>query len=78
MAAMKPRRKSPLQLLVQDRTGRDLDILLRELYVDERHSQDAIADALSTKVGETISRSTVKQWLAQRGITRDERPAVTL
>lgn len=53
-------------------TGRDLDELLRELYVERRHTQDEIAKALD------VSRSTVAEWLRERGITRDDRPAVTL
>jgi hypothetical protein len=40
------RRKSDAQLLVEERTGRELEELLRELYVDRGHSQDAIAAAL--------------------------------
>lgn len=72
-------RKSPTQLLVQERTGRDIEELLRELYVDGRHSQQAIATALTAKLeGARVSRSAVKQWLEDFGITRDDRPAVAL
>ena len=71
-------RKSPAQLLVQERTGRDLEQLLRELYVERRHSQQEIADALTAAAGTSIARTTVRLWLDQLGITRDERPAVAL
>jgi arginine repressor len=72
--------KSDTQLLVEERTGREIGELLRELYVDKRHSQKAIADALSAKMpaGRSIARTTVSQWLDELGITRDDRPAVSL
>lgn len=70
-------RKSHAQLLVEERTGRQVDELLRELYVEKRHSQQAIADALSAK-GARVSRALVSEWLRDLGITRDERPAVAL
>ncbi len=57
---------------VQERTGREVGDLLRELYVDKRHSQQEIADAIG------VSRSAVRLWLGQFGITRDDRPAVAL
>lgn len=65
-------RKGYAEKAVTADTGRDLDALLRELYVDKRHSQQEIADALD------VSRSTISEWLRERGITRDERPAVAL
>lgn len=74
---MEQRGKSHAQLLVQERTGRDVVELLRELYVDRRFSQQEIATALTDR-GAGVSRSAVKQWLEDFGITRDERPAVTL
>lgn len=58
--------------LVRERTGRDPEDLLRELYVEKRHSQQEIAAALR------VSRSTVNAWLAEYGIRRDERPPVVL
>lgn len=70
-------RKSHAQLLVEERTGRQVDELLRELYVDRRHSQQAIADALSAN-GAPVSRALVSEWLRDFGITRDARPAVAL
>lgn len=64
--------KSHAKELVRQRTGREPDALLRELYVDRRHSQEEIAAALG------IHRMTVGQWLREYGITRDDRPAVAL
>lgn len=69
---MEHRGKSHAQLLVQERTGREVSELLRELYVEKRHSQQEIAAALS------LSRSAVRLWLDEYGITRDERAPVTL
>ena len=72
--------KTPTQVLVEERTGRDIDDLLRELYVQKRHSQQDIADGLTLKMpaGVTISRASVSEWLRDRGIAREERPAVSL
>lgn len=70
--------KSHAQLLVEERTGREIGELLRDLYVARRHSQQEIANALSTAARTTVSRSTVKSWLEDLGITRDDRPAVAL
>lgn len=65
--------KSYAKETVRARTGREVDEqFLRELYIDRRHSQQEIATAWG------VSRETVKSWLAQYGITRDERPAVAL
>jgi DNA invertase Pin-like site-specific DNA recombinase len=64
--------KSYAKETVRLSTGRDPEALLRELYIDRRHSQQEIADALG------ITRSLVKKWLAEYGITRDERPPVAL
>jgi len=64
--------KSHAQELVRVRTGRQVDDLLRELYVERRHTQQEIAEALG------VNRVTVADWLRQYGITRDERPAVAL
>jgi arginine repressor len=70
-------RKTYAQLLVEERTGRDLLEVLRDLYVDKRHSQREIAAALSAK-GAPVSRALVSEWLRDLGITRDDRPAVAL
>jgi transposase len=64
--------KSYAQVLVEERTGRPLDELLRELYLDRRHSQEEIARALQ------VSRASISTWLREYGITRDARPAVAL
>lgn len=60
------------QELVTLRTGRPVDELLRDLYVTRRLSQADIASELG------LSRMTVAMWLREYGITRDERPAVSL
>lgn len=59
-------RKTPLQRLVQERTGRPIEDLLRELYVEKRYSDQEIATAL----GGDIQRATIQQWREQYGITR--------
>ncbi len=58
--------------LVRLRTGRDPEDLLRELYVEKRHSQEEIARAIG------VHRITVGKWLDEFGISRDDRSAVTL
>ena len=60
------------QELVTLRTGKPLDVALRELYVDQSLSQAAIAKELG------ITRLTVAMWLRQFGISRADRPAVAL
>lgn len=52
---------------MQARTGRDTDELLRELYLEQRRSQQEIADALG------VSRSVVAKWLGELGVSRDDR-----
>jgi len=69
---MAHRDKSYAKRLVRERTGREPDDLLRELYVERRHSQEEIAEALG------VSRSAVSGWLREYGITRDARPPVAL
>ena len=64
--------KSRSEQVVERRTGRDLGELLRELYVEQRHTQAEIAAALG------VHRVTVNTWLSRYGITRDDRPAVAL
>lgn len=63
-------RKTPLMRLVQERTGRDIETLLRELYVEKRHSDREIAEALG------LERATVQQWRERYGISSDDRPPV--
>lgn len=65
-------RKSHAKELVRRTTGREVADILRELYVDKRHSQEEIALALE------VHRMTVSVWLREYGITRDDRPAVAL
>ena len=45
-------RKTPLQLLVQERTGRVVEELLRELYVERRHTDQEIAALLQGGLSE--------------------------
>lgn len=66
-------RKSYAKELVRRSTGReDIEALLRELYIDQRHTQAEIAAALG------VGRMAVNTWLREYGITRDDRPAVAL
>lgn len=58
--------------LVRLRTGRDVGPLLRDLYVDRRHTQEEIAEALG------ISRDTVTRWLGEYGISRTDRAPVVV
>lgn len=64
------RGKSHAKELVRRTTGREPEDVLRELYVERRHSQEEIADALG------IHRMTVGLWLREYGISRDDRPPV--
>lgn len=57
------------QELVALRTGRPISALLRELYVDQGHSQEAIADQLG------VSRQAVARWLLEFGFSRNDRGA---
>lgn len=63
-------RKSYAEALVTLRTGREVPDLLRELYIERRHTQQEIAGALG------VSRMAVSAWLQKYGIRRDDRPAV--
>ena len=65
-------RKSHAKELVRRTTGRDVADLLRDLYVEQRHSQEEIAAALG------VHRMTISLWLREYGISRDDRPAVVL
>lgn len=66
-------RKSYAKEMVRRSTGRDdLEALLRELYVEQRHTQAEIAKALG------VGRMAVNVWLREYGITRDARSAVVL
>lgn len=70
-------RKSHAQLLVEERTGRPLGELLADLYVEQRRSQQEIADALTAN-GARVSRALVSQWLREQGISRDTRPPLEI
>jgi DNA-binding XRE family transcriptional regulator len=59
--------KSYAQELVRQSTGREVGELLRELYVEKRHSQEEIARALG------VSRGAIVAWLEQYGISREDR-----
>lgn len=74
---MSDARKSHAKELVRERTGRDVDELLRELYVERRLTQAEIRTALEAK-GVSVHRLTISLWLREYGITRDDRPAVAL
>jgi DNA invertase Pin-like site-specific DNA recombinase len=65
-------RKSYAKELVRQRTGREVVEVLRDLYVEKRHTQQEIADALG------VSRMAIGSWLAEYGITRDDRPPVEI
>jgi plasmid maintenance system antidote protein VapI len=64
--------KSATWELVRSRTGRDPEELLRELYLERRLSDREIAELVG------VHRVTVTNWRQELGITRDERPAVSL
>lgn len=61
-------RKTPnpthAQALVTLRTGKPVEVVLRELYVDRRLSQAEIAAELG------ITRVTVAMWLREFGVER--------
>lgn len=60
------------EMLVTARTGRDVPDLLRELYIERRHSQDEIALALG------VTRGLVNKWLRTYGIRRADRSPVVI
>ena len=66
-------RKTPkrthAQELVTLRNGKPVDQVLRELYLEQRLSQQQIAVALG------VSRMTVAMWLREYGIDRSAIPA---
>jgi response regulator of citrate/malate metabolism len=65
-------RKSYTKDWVRASTGREVLDLLRELYIEKRHSDQEIAEAIG------VSRTLVRQWRIEYGISRDDRPAVAL
>lgn len=54
--------KSRGMQLVEQRTGRPIDVTLRELYLDQGLTVDAVAETLG------ITKGTVSRWLAHFGI----------
>jgi DNA invertase Pin-like site-specific DNA recombinase len=71
-SGMSEDRKSHAKELVRRTTGREVPDVLRDLYVEKRHSQEEIAEALG------VHRMTISLWLREYGIARDDRPAVAL
>lgn len=57
--------RTPLQLLVQERTGRPIEDLLRDLYVEKGRTDAEIAQAIG------VTRAVVQQWRSQMGIKRE-------
>lgn len=68
----KTQNRTHAQELVRLRTGREPADLLREWYVDERRSQERIAEDLG------LTRNTVAMWLREYGIERDDQRSVAL
>lgn len=62
--------KSATQELVRVRTGREPRELVRELYLERRHSDQEIADAIG------VSRVTVTNWRRAWGIRRADRQPI--
>jgi transposase-like protein len=60
-------RKTYAQRLVQQSTGREVDELLRELYVERRLSDQEISAVIG------VPRATIAAWRQDFGITRSDR-----
>lgn len=70
---MQTTRKRFAREAARARTGREVDeATLRELYIEKRRTQGELAEYFG------VSRSLVRDWLREHGITRDERQAVAL
>jgi hypothetical protein len=65
---MRKRTRTFAQELVAERTGRDPEELIRELYVEKRLSDREIGEALG------VDRGTVQLWRDQWGISAKDRP----
>jgi transposase len=63
---------TPTTEAVQPDNAGHIERVVRELYVDKRHSDQEIADALG------VNRVTVTKWRKRWDITRDQRPPVPL
>ncbi len=55
---------------VQPSNEGHIEKVLRELYLEKRHSDQEIADSLG------VNRVTVTKWRKRWGIRRDDRPGV--
>lgn len=75
---MRHMRKNSTLELVRRSTGRDPQELIRELYIDQRLSDQEIAAALSAKADYPIGRAAIQAWRTSWAISRDARPPVTL
>ncbi len=53
--------------LVRVSTGREVADVLRDLYLEQRRTQQEIADSLG------VSRDTIVRWLGEYGISRNDR-----
>lgn len=60
-------RNTTTQKLLHAVTGRPVEELLREMYLEKRLTQAEIAESLG------VSRWTVINWLSAYGISRDDR-----
>ena len=65
---LRMRKPSPAKQLVELRTGRPLEELLRDLYVERGFTFTAIAKAIGG------NRESVRQWIDEYGL-REERPS---
>lgn len=71
-------KRTGLQMLVEAKAGRDIEVVLRELYVDRRHSDAEIASLFAGLTGSEIPRSTIQTWRGQMGIRREDRPSAEI
>jgi uncharacterized protein YjcR len=62
-----PDKPEPTEALRAGNEGH-IEHVIRELYVEKRHSDQEIADALG------VNRVTVSKWRRRWGIRRDDRP----
>lgn len=76
MTGMTTSGKSAAQLLVEARTGRDLETMLRDLYIARRWTDQEIADHLRSTYGLDVSRTSINAWRVDLGIDRSQRRTV--
>jgi len=60
--------KTPKQLLIEEKTGKDIKDLLYELYVKKDLSLKKTSEYLRNKVGVEVSTCTLYYWLLVAGI----------